>query len=640
MTLQILSYLKPFFLLAALFNFWRVRPFIRGSRLDGIFLSLGVFIAVLLAGALQQVARVPEFFDVNVGQINWLFVLEWTAYLVLLVCVVTIFRNYQRSFVTLAEKFFAAVLLIGAFALILQVSHTLVYYFGVDAYTLKSSLIIGMGIFVAVILIPTYLNYFRTRFFFAWCRIGGALLLLTAVNYLQMVVETRSLGPLLILHTEIIRTFSYWLLGVGLYSYFRAHKRVALPKHVYVERETYSEREAIEQIFSYFVESLFALYGSVYGARNQRGLEKRWTSLAARERDAIHMAKGKLENVRGPIELLRQSDRLRKFLSLTQELFVYFCGKPFVQNAFVQVSQELYWGEKDLADTHFFSKLDWAAPLLSGAEEKEVALDELLQGLPIFYGLSHDDIEYLQTHFKRKVFRAGKKIIRQGEKGDLFYLIVSGECAVLKRRGWRQVQVARLQRGDFFGEKALLESTRRTATLKALTPVALYTLQKDDFLQILKTHFDLLQKMEPFQHRIDFLAAIPLFAAFSKMQLLYMASKMRRRQFSAGEWVVRQEEPGKSFFVIEEGDAEVVAAAAAGGEQKRIAELSRGECFGEIALIQPGGRVASVRAVTALDCLELLKEDFDKLFGGCQYNRRKLEKLILRRKEDLEKKLR
>lgn len=634
----VLSILKPIFLVWALVDLWRSLKYIRGSRLEGVFLSLAVFLVILLAGSIAHVARVPEIFDVNVGQITLSFLVEWMAYVVLLLCGYSIYRNYQRSFVSIWEKIFMALLLAGTLALIFSISNQLIYYFGANSYTVRTTLLIGMGLFLAVILIPTYLNYIRTRFFLAWCLIGGGLVLLTAVNYLQMVVETRSLGLLLVTPTEIIRTATYFCLALGLELYHGAHKRVDLPSHKYVDREAWSERESLEQLFVYIVESLFSLYGSVYGIHNQRGLEKKWNANAAREGEAIRLTDGKLENIRGPVQLLPQAERLQKFLDLTYYLLMHYCGKPFVEKMIGSLCQEIYWAEKELADTHFFSKLPWGARFLSSVEEKEAPLEQLLQGLPIFYHLTPEEIEYLKTRFKRRAYRAGKKMIREGERGDQFYLIASGECEVLKKKGWRPVLLARLRRGDYFGEKALLEATRRTATLKTVTRLVVYALSKDDFLQILKSHFEVLQKMEKFYHTIDFLSPIPLFSNFSLLQLQYMASQMQRRHFTAGEWVVRQGEPAEEFFVIEEGEAEVLAEGP-GGEARKIATLGKGEYFGEISLIQKGGRIASVKALTDLDCLELKKEDFDRLFTGCDYNRHRLERLILRRKEDLEKKL-
>ncbi|MGI9246053.1 MAG: cyclic nucleotide-binding domain-containing protein, partial [Steroidobacteraceae bacterium] len=82
---------------------------------------------------------------------------------------------------------------------------------------------------------------------------------------------------------------------------------------------------------------------------------------------------------------------------------------------------------------------------------------------------------------------AGDVVIRQGDEGDFFYVVVEGRCAVtretpLNREG---VKVAELGKGETFGEDALVSGTRRNATVTMLTDGALMRLPKDDFNTLL-----------------------------------------------------------------------------------------------------------------------------------------------------------
>ena len=71
---------------------------------------------------------------------------------------------------------------------------------------------------------------------------------------------------------------------------------------------------------------------------------------------------------------------------------------------------------------------------------------------------------------KIQKFRKGSTIIRQGEKGDVFYMIESGDVDIyIAERGDKPIHT--LKSGTFFGEKALLSSDVRTATCKAATNV-------------------------------------------------------------------------------------------------------------------------------------------------------------------------
>jgi rhodanese-related sulfurtransferase len=84
-------------------------------------------------------------------------------------------------------------------------------------------------------------------------------------------------------------------------------------------------------------------------------------------------------------------------------------------------------------------------------------------------------------------YSAGDVIVRQGDEGDFFYVIVSGRCAVsretpLNREG---IRLAELGMGETFGEEALISGATRNATVTMLTDGVLMRLAKDDFNTLL-----------------------------------------------------------------------------------------------------------------------------------------------------------
>jgi CRP-like cAMP-binding protein len=83
--------------------------------------------------------------------------------------------------------------------------------------------------------------------------------------------------------------------------------------------------------------------------------------------------------------------------------------------------------------------------------------------------------------------KAHEVIIRQGDKGDYYYLIREGKCAVSQKDSAGKVGIVnQLGPGDQFGEEALLSDAPRNATIMMTTDGVLMRLAKQDFLQLLK----------------------------------------------------------------------------------------------------------------------------------------------------------
>jgi CRP-like cAMP-binding protein len=96
-------------------------------------------------------------------------------------------------------------------------------------------------------------------------------------------------------------------------------------------------------------------------------------------------------------------------------------------------------------------------------------------------------LQALFMRLQRLNLSAGEVLVRQGEPGDYFYIIVSGCCVVtretpLNREG---IRLAELGPGDSFGEEALVSEAERNATVSMLTDGAVMRLNKQDFQELL-----------------------------------------------------------------------------------------------------------------------------------------------------------
>jgi CPA1 family monovalent cation:H+ antiporter len=113
---------------------------------------------------------------------------------------------------------------------------------------------------------------------------------------------------------------------------------------------------------------------------------------------------------------------------------------------------------------------------------------ELLRKVPFFSKIPEDAFELIAGRMRPRSFSEKEVIIRQGEKGDTLFLIARGVTRVSILENGKNIEIATLMAGDFFGEMALLHREPRTATVNAVTPCSLYELQHDDLFATMKAH--------------------------------------------------------------------------------------------------------------------------------------------------------
>ena len=86
-------------------------------------------------------------------------------------------------------------------------------------------------------------------------------------------------------------------------------------------------------------------------------------------------------------------------------------------------------------------------------------------------------------------------IFRQGDQGDLMYLVQDGEVEVVQDLGGHENQVAVLERGDFFGEMAVLEEEPRTHSVRALRATKLIKIDRVSFQSMLVRNAEIAVRM-------------------------------------------------------------------------------------------------------------------------------------------------
>ena len=107
----------------------------------------------------------------------------------------------------------------------------------------------------------------------------------------------------------------------------------------------------------------------------------------------------------------------------------------------------------------------------------------------------------------------------------------------------------------------------------------------------------------------EFLTTVPIFSKLKPEDLEPLAGKLRRRNYRKGEVILHQEDPADRMHIIVEGSIRI-SITSDDGREKDLALLQRGECFGEMALLDGSTRSATATAVVPAQTLALYREDF------------------------------
>ncbi len=330
-------------------------------------------------------------------------------------------------------------------------------------------------------------------------------------------------------------------------------------------------------------------------------------------------------------------ERSRAFSGMLDEILNYLfheVGVYFAHNTIKTAYQSLYWEEREIAQQYLMKDSLWAKDMaVANLKQEKRDAQNVIAGVAKFWELGEEETALFYSHLKEERVRSGEMIIRQGEQGDKFYIVKSGQVEVLIiRQGEPDLMAARLSRGDYFGEIALIKNVPRTASVKAVADCSLLVLERNDFEALMSKKVDLSLRIDRLIENRGFLIRLPLFAEFAPAQVAMAASRLVPERYAPGQPVISQGEIGDSFFIIKEGRLDVLVTRE--GQKNKVAELGPGEYFGEIALLLDVPRTADVVARTECLVLRLHKDDFKNLLGEQLYFAKSLERTSSRRMSD------
>uniref|UniRef100_A0A8B9L8R9 Protein kinase cAMP-dependent type II regulatory subunit beta n=1 Tax=Astyanax mexicanus TaxID=7994 RepID=A0A8B9L8R9_ASTMX len=250
-------------------------------------------------------------------------------------------------------------------------------------------------------------------------------------------------------------------------------------------------------------------------------------------------------------------------------------------------------------------------------DEQRHRLQEACKDILLFKNLDQEQMSQVLDAMFDKAVTSGEHIIDQDDDGDNFYVIERGTFDILVKSDGTSRTVGSYDNRGSFGELALMYNTPRAATIVATSPGALWCLDRLTFRRIIVKNNAKKRKMYE-----AFIETLPLLTSLEVSERMKVVDVLSSKVYSKGEQIIAQGDLADSFYIVESGEVRITMKrnrlkTDSEEEEVDIATCTRGQYFGELALVTNKPRAASAYAVENVKCLVMDVQAFERLLGPC-----------------------
>ena len=274
---------------------------------------------------------------------------------------------------------------------------------------------------------------------------------------------------------------------------------------------------------------------------------------------------------------------------------------------------------------------------IKGEKAKIESFDEkelLKAKIPLFSDLTKEEfMEVVNILMVRQVIK-GDVIVKEGESGDSIYVIAGGEFEVLKFDPLKKkdLLLAKLKPGDFFGEFGFFSNQKRYATVRAIEDGELLEIKKKEMEYIIQKYPGISKVLIAFYKKrlVDTLLAFsPIFEEFEAEQRERLINKFKLIMFEKGSVIVKKGSPPDALYIIKSGEITLVDKDEK-GDIKLINRLVPGDFLGDLPLVFERPYPYTVLATEKSTLLKLVKEDYKKVVKEFSFINDAIKDLILK----------
>uniref|UniRef100_A0A8D0HV54 Protein kinase cAMP-dependent type II regulatory subunit beta n=1 Tax=Sphenodon punctatus TaxID=8508 RepID=A0A8D0HV54_SPHPU len=250
-------------------------------------------------------------------------------------------------------------------------------------------------------------------------------------------------------------------------------------------------------------------------------------------------------------------------------------------------------------------------------DDQRNRLQEACRDILLFKNLDPEQMSQVLDAMFEKLVEGGEHVIDQGGDGDNFYVIDRGTYDIYVRCDGIGRCVGNYDNRGSFGELALMYNTPRAATIIATSPGAVWGLDRVTFRRIIVKNNAKKRRMYE-----NFIESLPFLKSLELSERLKVVDVIGTKIYKDGEQIIAQGDMADCFFIVESGEVRITMKRK--GKQDvedngavEIARYSRGQYFGELALVTNKPRAASAFALGTVKCLVMDVQAFERLLGPC-----------------------
>ncbi|XP_019911060.1 cAMP-dependent protein kinase type II-alpha regulatory subunit isoform X3 [Esox lucius] len=252
------------------------------------------------------------------------------------------------------------------------------------------------------------------------------------------------------------------------------------------------------------------------------------------------------------------------------------------------------------------------------SDEQRRRLQDACRDTLLFKTLDQEQFSEVLDGMFEVLVKPQEHIIDQGDDGDNFYVIERGVYDIIVLINGVNKCVGKYDNKGSFGELALMYNTPRAATIVATQEGALWGLDRATFHRLIVKNNAKKRKMYE-----AFIECVPLLKSLELTERMKIVDVVGMKAFKDGERIITQGDEADCFYIVESGEVKImIISKTKAGQQDNaeveIARCSRGQYFGELALVTNKPRAASVYAVGETKCLVIDIQAFERLLGSCK----------------------